>query len=148
MILDSRSVEQNQAGMSDRKHNKGETKHASYDHPDDLGLLRISIVRRPQVKGYKRSQDEDAVHGGVKDEKDKKLVVVLTHTVEYPWAMVVHLQHTSLADTAMMCSLRLDVLAFAAPEGMALSRRVFGDMDVSTSPVDLCTWNQYSNRAE
>lgn len=50
------------------------------------------IVRRPQVKGYKRSQDEDAVHGGVKDEKDKKLVVVLTHTVEYPWAMAIKIR--------------------------------------------------------
>lgn len=29
------------------------------------------------------------MHGGVKDEKDKKFVVVLTHTVEHPWTMTI-----------------------------------------------------------
>lgn len=47
------------------------------------------IVRNPQVKGDKGSQDEDAVHRGVKDKQDKKLVVVLSHTVEHPWTMAI-----------------------------------------------------------
>jgi hypothetical protein len=47
------------------------------------------IVRSLQVKGDKRSQDEDAVNGGVKNKQDKKLVVILSHTVEHPWTMAI-----------------------------------------------------------
>lgn len=59
----------------------------------------------------------------IKDHVHEVLVVIEPNAVGNPRAMMIHLQHTSTALTAMMCSLRLEFLAMVAKTLVASLQR-------------------------
>lgn len=48
-------------------------------------------------------------YGLVEAEEEERLKVVVADAVPNPWTMVIHLGHTNVADTAVVCALRFPV---------------------------------------
>jgi hypothetical protein len=64
-----------------------------------------------------------AVH--IQEELDEELSVVEANAIVDPWAMVVHVENATVADTTMMCSIRLPHIAhFAVSPSLCLVTHV------------------------
>jgi hypothetical protein len=61
----------------------------------------------------------------IEQELDEELSVVEANTIVDPWAMVVHVENATVADTAMMCTVGLPNIAhFTIPPSLSLITHV------------------------
>jgi len=95
---------------------KGAVQPAEHDQEGvAANIQNIVGCHRPQEveEGCRRHPEED--EQGIQDEEVKVLVIVETDTVVDPRTVVIHLQDTPLADSAVVAAIRLDFHTFAAP---------------------------------
>jgi len=69
------------------------------------------------------NHQQAAVH--IQEELDEELSVVEANAIVDPWAMVVHVENATVADTAMMCTVGLPNIAhFTIPPSLSLITHV------------------------
>lgn len=88
----------------------------------------------------RREGHVDAVDEGVGEEQEEELVVGETDTIVHPRTMMVHLEYTSATDRAVMCTIRLQSLAFItithlSGDGSTLHRQISGSLHENLTTI-------------
>jgi hypothetical protein len=86
--------------------------------PPPKPLPRSACQRIPQ-KSYGVKLSKSGIH----EEQVEELVVVKSHAVVYPWAMMVHFKRALIAVRTVVTPLRLPISAFVASSHILAVRR-------------------------
>ena len=96
------------------KEENGADAHEKADHEDSWILVAFAFVRHTENATRDCQNDGHAfTKENIEDEKDKILLIVRPNAVIDPWAVVVHTEHTAVADTAVVNILILELVVAA-----------------------------------
>jgi len=103
---------------------------ACYDSGNTIPRMQFVLVRCEQVKSeddghYASHHDDKQGSEDIEQQLYEKLPVVEADTVVDPWAMVVHIEDAAVANTAVVCAVRLPYVAhLAVPSALCLVSHV------------------------
>jgi len=105
-------------------------RNAYYDSEDTIyrmqsGLIRCELDEHQDEGYYARRYNDRQGSKDIEQQLYEKLPVVEADTIVDPWAMVIHIKDAAVANTAVVCAVRLPHIAhLAVPPALCLIAHV------------------------
>lgn len=118
------AIDEHQVNVIEKQTDQTEGKYDRCEEQEEYVEVNFSPEVLKEIsqrcRGNIYTHDQCIAH-----EQHKVFVIVEVNTIVHPNAMMIHFQHTTSADSAMMRSIRLDDLAFLAESHRAALGSIF-----------------------